>query len=339
MKKIIRTICLFRKDVTQADIEKLNYLKNLFEENGFIVQTIRLCSPTQNLLVLDTITAGSDIYLNVGNMSLEEAQTNLADFYQAKNLSFNMELANENLEMRHTKVLFDIIEKAPAKTFNFSYTFNNAKSSPFFPSAVYERDGFSIGLQATDLSENTNSLKEWFDNLKTIWREIDGLAINHSDYLGIDSSIAPLFIGSSSLVNFVKRLRVSFTDSVLTDVYLKMTKFIKESNPRPIGLNGLMFPALEDFELAEEYEIGNFSLERNIFLSLHSGLGIDTYPIGVDESPENVLNVMKTVQGLSNKYVKPLSIRFVSDGKAKNGEKTNFDNQFLKDVVIRSLSQ
>ena len=62
-----------------------------------------------------------------------------------------------------------------------------------------------------------------------------------------------------------------------------------------------MLPCLEDFELADEYEKGNFSIERNIFLSLQSGLGIDTYPIGINESPERILNILKIVQSLSNK--------------------------------------
>ena len=98
-----------------------------------------------------------------------------------------------------------------------------------------------------------------------------------------------------------------------------------------------MFPCLEDFELASEYEKGNFPIERNIFLSLHSGLGIDTYPIGIDESKDRVLEILSLLQGLSNKYKKPLSARFVSDGKARIGEKTDFKNQYLKDVVIRRL--
>src|SRR3990172_923395 len=98
-----------------------------------------------------------------------------------------------------------------------------------------------------------------------------------------------------------------------------------------------MLPCLEDFELAEEYENGNFSIERNVFLSLHSGLGIDTYPIGIDEKSQRVADILKLVQGLSNKYQKPLSARFVSDGKAKIGGKTDFGNQYLKDVVINPL--
>lgn len=118
---------------------------------------------------------------------------------------------------------------------------------------------------------------------------------------------------------------------------MKITKFIKEENPHPVGLNGLMFPCLEDFELAEEYEKGEFTVERNVYLSLHSGLGIDTYPIAFDEKIERVVEILRLVQGFSNKYNKPLSARFVSDGKAKVGEKTDFQNQYLKDVVIRSL--
>jgi hypothetical protein len=116
-----------------------------------------------------------------------------------------------------------------------------------------------------------------------------------------------------------------------------MTKFIKEQNPKPIGLCGLMLPCLEDFELAKEYEEGNFSIERNLFLSLHSGLGIDTYPIGIDESPERIVNILKVVQGLSSKHKKALSVRFVSDGKSRVGEKTDFQNQYLKDVILRAI--
>ena len=98
-----------------------------------------------------------------------------------------------------------------------------------------------------------------------------------------------------------------------------------------------MFPCLEDFELAEEFEKGNFPLERNIYLSLHSGLGIDTYPIGIDENRRRVMEILKLIKGLSIKYQKPLSVRFVSDGKAKIGVITDFKNQFLKDVAVRKL--
>jgi hypothetical protein len=66
-------------------------------------------------------------------------------------------------------------------------------------------------------------------------------------------------------------------------------------------------------------------------------LGIDTYPIAVNQNKDRVVEILKLVQQLSGKYKKPLSVRFISDGKAKIGEKTNFKNQYLKDVIIHEL--
>ena len=170
-----------------------------------------------------------------------------------------------------------------------------------------------------------------------MWQEIFKLFKNEDDFLGIDSSIAPAFSGKGSLVNFIKRLGYEFNKSITTDIYIKITNFIKINNPKPIGLCGLMLPCLEDFELADEYEKGNFPIERNLFLSLQSGLGIDTYPVGINQNQERLLEVVKLTQKLSNKHNKSLSIRFVSDGKTKIGQQTDFRNEYLKDVVVREL--
>jgi uncharacterized protein (UPF0210 family) len=156
-------------------------------------------------------------------------------------------------------------------------------------------------------------------------------------FLGIDSSVAPMYSGNSSLVNIIRRFYGSFSASVTTDIFMKISRFVKAGNPKAVGLCGIMFPCLEDFELADEYDAGNFNIERNIFLSLHSGLGIDTYPIGVDESPERVFDILKVLNAFSRKYNKALSARFVSDGMTRIGEKSDFQNQYMKDVVIRPL--
>jgi uncharacterized protein (UPF0210 family) len=139
------------------------------------------------------------------------------------------------------------------------------------------------------------------------------------------------------LIHFIKKLCGSFSRSVTTPTYLQITSFLQAENPKPVGLCGVMFPCLEDFELADEYVAGHFSIERNLFLAMYCGLGIDTYPIGVDEAPERVQEVLMLLQGLSAKYGKPLLARFVSDGKAKTGERTDFGNPYLQDVVVRRL--
>ena len=335
--KIIRTICYFTSNPTNKIKEKLDSLSKLFESHGFVIQSTRICSINNGIKELEKKVNNDSITLGVGTLTYEEALKQFDDFISVRDVSFNIDLTNEEIDEKYVKLVFDIISKNSNKTFNFAYVFNNASSSPYFPSATYAKSGFAIGLQPMDLSDGCATTEERFLKIKEIWKEINFLLNNDKDFLGIDSSIAPIFDGKGSLVNFIKKVGFSFNESVLSDIYLKITKFIKEKNPKSVGLCGLMLPCLEDFELADEYEKGNFPIERNIFLSLHSGLGIDTYPIGIDEDREKVLNILKLVQGLSNKYNKPLSIRFVSDGKARIGEKTDFRNQYLKDVVIREL--
>lgn len=335
--KIIRSICYFCDTFDKNILRKLSEIERKLAETGYLIQTKRICTPFVDPVVLESNVGNKDILLSVGAMSVSQVMENLHQLNSAESVSFNIELSSDNIDTSHTDILFRIIKSNPQKTFNFAYVFNNKLSSPYFPSGSYEQNGFAIGLQPTDLSDRCMALSEWHKKVKECWIEICKLFKDDSEFLGIDSSIAPIFSEKGSIVNFVKRLGFEFNQSITTDIYLQMTKFIKEQNPKPVGLCGLMMPCLEDFELAEEYEKGNFTIERNIFLSLHSGLGIDTYPIGIDEKPERVAEILKLVQGLSNKYIKPLSVRFVSDGKSKIGEKTDFKNQYLKDVTIRKL--
>lgn len=335
--KIIRTICIFTNEITNQEIEKLEKISRFLKDNNFLIQTKRICLSRYNTQINDKELSDKGILLGLGEQTFKGLKSNFADFLESENKAISLDLTNENITTEHVDILFKIIENKPDNTFRFTYGFNLPVSSPYFPSAKFGGKGFAVGLQPTDLSENCKSVAEWLEKMKTAWEEIDLLLKPIDGYLGIDSSIAPLFQNSSSLVNFVKRLGLDFNHSATTDIYTTISKFIKENNPKSIGLCGLMFPCLEDFELAEEYEKGNFSIERNVFLSLHSGLGIDTYPIAVNQDKDRVVEILKLVQQLSNKYKKPLSARFVSDGKAKIGEKTDFNNQYLKDVIVREL--
>jgi len=333
--KVVRSICYFTRKPNKSVEKELDRLESELEERDFRVQTKRICCPEKGFNELKESVENESLFLSIG--SKEEVGDIKEDFFEAEDVAFNLDLTNKKIKQYHVDFLFEMIEESPESTFSFCYAFNNPASSPYHPPAEFEEEGFSIGLQPTNLSKGCESLEEWLENMKAVWKEIEELFQEREDFLGIDSSIAPFSDGESSLVNFLERLDVDFKDSGLTDNYLRITDFIKQENPCPVGLCGLMLPCLEDFELADEYEKDNFSIERNIYLSLHSGLGIDTYPIGVDENPEKVKNILKTVQKLSKKHDKPLSIRFVSDGEAKIGEETEFGNQYLKDVKVRKL--
>ena len=332
--KIIRTICYFQKEPNEDVFQKLDNLEKLFKLKGFEVQTKRLnSSDIKRAVELDNIYAKKGYFLSVGSVTKNE----ISKLLNTNNVAFNIDLTNKSLDLDDVEILFALINNHPTKTFNFTYVFNNPVSSPFFPAANYGRDGFSIGLQPTNLAEGCTETKQWLGKMKVTWTEITQLLATNEEFIGIDSSIAPFRAGNSSLVNFIRKLSGTFEKSVTTNIYTQITEFIKKENPKPVGLCGLMFPCLEDFELTDEYEKGKFSIERNIYLSLHSGVGIDTYPIGIDEKPERVLEILKLIQNLSNKFKKSLSARFVSDGKSKIGEKTNFKSKYLKDTIIKPL--
>jgi uncharacterized protein (UPF0210 family) len=335
--KVIRSICYFTDAPSADTIKKVNQIADIFIKNNYVIQTKRICSPDKvKIRELDQ-KFGNEFTFCLGPLTREEITNQFDSLFSNVNTHFNRDLTDKQIDLSDAQILFDIVKKKPDKTFNFTYVFNNAASTPFFPSATYSQNGFSIGLQSTDLSLGCKSAEEWSSKMREAWSEIVQLLNERQDFLGIDSSVAPMVSQEGSFVGFIKRLGLDFSHTTTTDFYLKITKFIKTENPKPIGLCGLMFPCLEDGELAEEYEKGNFSIERNIYLSLHSGLGIDTYTIGIDEARDRILEILKLVQGLSNKYKKPLSARFVSDGKAKIGEKTDFKNQYLRDVVVRKI--
>jgi uncharacterized protein (UPF0210 family) len=210
-------------------------------------------------------------------------------------------------------------------------------ASPYYPSAYHSKNGFALGLQSTNLAANCHSVEEWLENMRFVWQDIMTLFADEPDFIGIDSSIAPLADGDSSFIAFIETVHKPFPEAVTSDIFTQISSFIKSENPQATGLNGLMFPCLEDAALARQYERGEFTIERNIFLSLHCGLGIDTYPIGIDESAERVLEILQLLRALSIRYNKPLSARFVSDGKTKIGQQSDFQNQYLQDAVLRKL--
>jgi len=336
LKKIVRSICYFSDEIAPGLFERLQKLTYRLEQNGFEVQTQRVCFTGMTIQEVDDAIDDDDLYVGVGTLRYAQAREQLDVFINGGNNHFNLDITS-TLTPDDVALLFDIIKGNASKTFNFTYSVNMPTSSPFFPSANFERVGFSIGLQSTDLSAGCETVQEWLDNMVTVWNELMDLFSDEPDFIGIDSSVAPLFHGDSSLVDIIERIHAPFPQAITTDIFTRISSFIKVKNPQPVGLCGLMFPCLEDAGLARYYEDGGFSFERNLFLSLHCGLGIDTYPIGIDEKPERVLEVLQLLRALSNRYQKPLAARFISDGTARIDEVTILRNKYLEDVTVRAL--
>ncbi|MCP4476400.1 MAG: DUF711 family protein [Gammaproteobacteria bacterium] len=322
--------------IPRQAIQRLHDLAKQLEASHYTLQTLRFCTPDSQLFD-QIVDLDASLLYTIGSLTLEMAQLQLPHLLGEHNISFNIDITDEEPIEAHVDFLFEIIRQQPQKCFNFTYVVNNPGASPYFPSSHYLCDGFSLGLQPTNLSADCQTIDEWLLAMKQCWHEILQLFSSEQDFIGIDSSIAPLWQDVGNLIHFLQRIGHPFSSSVLSPLFIQLTQFIQNENPKKAGLCGLMLPCLEDFDLAEQYNLGQFTIERNLFLSLHSGLGIDTYPIGVDEDKGVILSILKLLRALSHKHQKPLSARFISDGKAKIGEKTELNNRYLHDVVIRPL--
>jgi len=210
--KIIRTICYFQKDPSEEVFQKLDKLEKLFIEKDHSIQTKRLCSPNVDKIIkLDKIYSPKGYFLAVGNVD-----NRIDELLQTNNIAFNYDLTVKEINLNDVQILLNVIKTSSAKTFAFTYVFNNPSSSPYFPSATYEKDGFSIGLQSTDLAEDCSSLSIWLEKMKQVWSEVNELIKNDPEFLGIDSSIAPFADGKAKIGE-----KTDFKNQYLKDVLIK----------------------------------------------------------------------------------------------------------------------
>ena len=133
MKKIIRSLCWFAETPEITGIpNRLNEIEDTLNERGFLIQTKRVCFNKTRVEDLREWEKTDALYLSVGTLDFRSLKRQLADFLHAGNVSLNLDLS-DGAAADHVDVLLRIIREAPAKTFNFSYTFHNRPSSPFFP--------------------------------------------------------------------------------------------------------------------------------------------------------------------------------------------------------------
>lgn len=339
--RIVRTVTVFTERASSDAFALADELADRLRELGFEIQTTRACFGHAAIEQAAALLERDDQFASVGSLTTADARAQLDAFAAKSNTSFHVDIS-PGVSRDDVDFFFELLDTAPERSFGFSWVAHNPPSGPFFNAARFERPGFAIGLQSTDLAADCESLEEWQAACARVWLEINGVFRSDPHFLGIDSSVAPMGAGDGSLVRFLRRLAPrhgasNFSELCTTDVFTRITEHLDLHTPRPVGLCGLMLPCLEDAGLAEEYELGNFSIERNLWLSMHCGLGIDTYPIGRDERPERVLQILQLLRALALKHEKPLACRFVADRTAGIGDQTDFQSPYLTDVTVRPL--
>ena len=339
--RIVRTVTVFAERPTSDALSRAAELAERLRELGYVIQTTRACFGKATLEQAAALLERDDQFASVGSLTTADARAQLGAFAARGNTSFHVDIS-AGVTADDVDFFYELMDTAPERTFGFSWVAHNPPSGPFFNAARFETPGFAVGLQSTDLAAGCETLEEWQAACARVWLEINGVFSADPDFLGIDSSVAPMGGGDGSLVRFLRRIAPQhgaedFSQLATTDVFTRITEHLDRHTPSPVGLCGLMLPCLEDAGLAEEYEQGNFGIERNLWLSMHCGLGIDTYPIGRDEDPERVLQILQLLRALAHKHEKPLACRFVADRAAKIGDRTDFQSPYLTDVTVRPL--
>ena len=189
-------------DLDQANtaVAFLKQARQIFEADGYQVQTLRLATqPLQNYLP-DWMTAKSinairalDQFAidNAVSCSIGPVITN--DFYHQKfanwavnlikntrNINFTVSIASPSLGVHHrslraaAEAMLAIAHETPGGIGNFRFAANafTPAGTPFFPAAYFQRgEAFSIGLESPNLLRNTfetaTSVKDAKAQLKT----------------------------------------------------------------------------------------------------------------------------------------------------------------------------
>ncbi|TRZ46331.1 DUF711 family protein [Robertkochia solimangrovi] len=358
-------------------IDFLKSSKQRYEENGYVVQTLRITtqdlyllmsdSPDEqtlsDLIMIDNLLLKNEVALSVGQLVKgNRYKEDMADWVvklvnHTENISFNVSIASEEYGIHYNtirtaaaicKALADNSVDGEAN-FRFTASANCPANIPFFPAATHQGDNrFAIGLEYPNLITRVFDNSDWMnaeENLRTeLNREflpIERIALYlESDtwhYDGIDTSPAPGL--DASIGKAIEALTgVPFGNTSTLSACAIITKVIKSLKVRSCGYSGLMLPVIEDPVLAKRAMEERYTVEELLLFSSVSGTGLDVVPLGGDISIETLENTYLDVATLSLKYFnKALSARLFPVPGKKPGDAVDFNNPHLTAATIMKL--
>ncbi len=252
------------------------------------------------------------------------------------------------------RMLKIVAERTPHSQGNFTFaaTAMVAPYTPFYPAAFHAGTGrrFSIGLEGANVVEEafraskgdaaaaSRALKK---SLRHHAVEIERLARIAEKktgwtYMGLDATPAPL--GDVSIGAAIEVLTSApFGSSGTLSAAAIITDAVQSVPVKRVGYSGLMVPVLEDNVLARRWNEGKYGIDSLLAYSAVCGTGLDTIPLPGDVTEEQLARIMGDVAVLARKWHKPLSARLLPVHGKQAGERTEFDDPFLKNVVIQPL--
>jgi uncharacterized protein len=155
-------------------------------------------------------------------------------------------------------------------------------------------------------------------------------------YAGIDPTPAPG--GDISIGDAIEKFTgAKFGSSGTMTAAAMITQAVKSLPVKHVGYSGLMVAVLEDSVLAKRWSEGLYNVDSILAYSAVCGTGLDTIPLPGDVTEELLARMIGDMASLAYKWKKPLSARLQPVAGKKAGDRTEFQNPHLTNVVLRSL--
>ena len=225
------------------------------------------------------------------------------------------------------------------------------RGTPFFPAGYNAGNDhqFAIGLQsASVILEAISEKKNPAEAEKAIREKLGAFAVQIENigkdvaqqtswtYEGIDLSPAPLKRDSIGAAIEAYTGGWLGTSGTLSTAAL-ITRAIQSIPVTRAGYSGLMLPVLEDSTIARRWSEGALNMDSLLAYSAVCGTGLDTIPLPGRVTPEQLIKILGDVASLSVKWKKPLSARLLPIAGKDAGDRTDFDNPRLVNVLLRPL--
>lgn len=239
-----------------------------------------------------------------------------------------------------------------AANFNFAATALLAPYGPFYPGAYHLGTGrrFAIGTEGANVVDQvfgetggnaplaterlTQALSAHCTAIEKLARQIE--KETSWAYMGIDPTPAPLrevSIGAA----IEKFTGGKFGSSGTMTAAAAITKAVQSVPVKRVGYCGLMVPVMEDSLLAQRWSEGTYDVDALLAYSAVCGTGLDTIPMAGDVTQQQIERILGDVATLAFKWKKPLSARLLPVKGKQVGDRTEFDDPFLVNAVIRAV--
>jgi len=353
--------------------EFTNNAKEIFESNGYTVQTVRVATQpweeyfeSKNQIIelvkeFETLVHKYSLdYFNIGTTFDPKLTPVIYDMIQNTSVMFCTTLVSDSTTIhyalaRQTAKVMKMLSTIQADGFanlRFAALFNTKPGSPFYPAAYHKGPtSFAIGTENSDLVYKAFSEAKTIENAarflkKTLlaeFKKIETIAEHIStkekiQYDGIDVSIAPSIKPNESIAYAFEKLGLGkFGDVGTLAIARVITDTIRKLDIKKCGYSGLMLPVLEDYGLAQRNTEERYTLTDLLLYSSVCGTGLDTIPLPGDVSEDKLYALLLDIASLAIKLNKPLSARLMPIPHKKAGEMTDYTFEYFVNSKIMKI--